>query len=104
MTSPLPNPESSTEAAPKLVAVRGQARRPALQRVLIPGVTLALLAAAWLFRPARPAATAAVLTPTARATRGALGATRRVSGSIVAGRFANIAAPVLRAPDQGRGL
>jgi cobalt-zinc-cadmium efflux system membrane fusion protein len=30
--------------------------------------------------------------------------TRRVAGSISAGRFANVAAPVLQAPDQGRGL
>jgi multidrug resistance efflux pump len=45
-----------------------------------------------------------VWTPTARAARGVLATTRRVAGSIVAGRFANIAAPVLRAPDQGRGL
>ena len=41
---------------------------------------------------------------TARATRGFVQATRRLAGSISARRFMNIGAPVLQAPDQGRGL
>jgi len=36
--------------------------------------------------------------------RGTIEATRRLAGSIVARRFANIAAPILRAPDQGHGM
>jgi multidrug efflux pump subunit AcrA (membrane-fusion protein) len=39
-----------------------------------------------------------------RATRGIIQATRRLAGSISARRFMNIGAPVLQAPDQGRGL
>jgi len=39
-----------------------------------------------------------------RVYRGALDVTRRIGGSIAAARFANIAAPLLQAPDQGRGL
>jgi HlyD family secretion protein len=41
---------------------------------------------------------------TVRATRGTIQATRRLAGSISARRFMNIGAPVLQAPDQGRGL
>jgi multidrug efflux pump subunit AcrA (membrane-fusion protein) len=41
---------------------------------------------------------------TVRATRGIIQATRRLAGSISARRFMNIGAPVLQAPDQGRGL
>jgi multidrug resistance efflux pump len=67
-------------------------------------VTVALLAAAWLFRPAHQAITVTVSVPTVRVARGAIESTRRVAGSIIAGRFANIAAPMLKAPDQGRGL
>ncbi len=41
---------------------------------------------------------------TVRATRGVIQNTRRVAGSISARRFVNIGAPVLQAPDTGRGL
>jgi multidrug efflux pump subunit AcrA (membrane-fusion protein) len=41
---------------------------------------------------------------TTRAVHGVLEKTRRVAGSITARRFANIGAPILQAPDQGRGL
>jgi len=41
---------------------------------------------------------------TVRVTRGVIQATRRLSGSISAGRFMNVGAPVLQAPDRGRGL
>jgi multidrug efflux pump subunit AcrA (membrane-fusion protein) len=44
------------------------------------------------------------LVSTMRATRGIVQATRRLAGSISARRFMNIGAPVLQAPDQGRGL
>jgi multidrug efflux pump subunit AcrA (membrane-fusion protein) len=63
-----------------------------------------LLIAAWFFRPGPQKAAAPIVIPTTRATRGAVESTCRVAGSIVAGRFANIAAPILRAPDQGHGL
>jgi multidrug efflux pump subunit AcrA (membrane-fusion protein) len=39
-----------------------------------------------------------------RAIRGVIQATRRLAGSITARRFMNIGAPVLQAPDTGRGL
>jgi biotin carboxyl carrier protein len=41
---------------------------------------------------------------TVRAIRGFIQNTRRLTGSISARRFMNIGAPVLQAPDQGRGL
>jgi HlyD family secretion protein len=66
---------------------------------------LAALSAAWFLRPGhatKPAPSSAIRT--ARAIHGVLERTRRVAGSIVARRFANIAAPILQAPDQGRGL
>ena len=50
------------------------------------------------------AVTAAPAIPTARVYRGVIEPTRRVAGSISAGRFANVAAPVLQSPDTGRGL
>jgi cobalt-zinc-cadmium efflux system membrane fusion protein len=66
----------------------------------------ALLAgSAWFLRPRAPQkAAVAPSVPTARVYRGVIDPTRRVAGSISAGRFANVAAPVLQAPDQGRGL
>jgi biotin carboxyl carrier protein len=41
---------------------------------------------------------------TVRAARGTLRETLRLAGSISAGRFANLAVPILQAPDTGRGL
>jgi multidrug efflux pump subunit AcrA (membrane-fusion protein) len=72
--------------------------------MLLTLVALLALVVAWLFRPVHPAAPAPVVVPTARAVRGSIEDTRRVAGSIVAGRFSNISAPLLKAPDQGRGL
>jgi HlyD family secretion protein len=66
---------------------------------------LAALAAVWFLRPRPPGKPAPPSTiRTARAVHGVLERTRRVAGSIIARRFANIAAPILQAPDQGRGL
>src|SRR5579864_8986107 len=104
MMSPLPKPERTAEAPASLVAIDGKGGRSRLQKSLIAAVTLALLAAAWLFRPAHQTVTVTVSVPTVRVARGAIESTRRVAGSIIAGRFANIAAPMLKAPDQGRGL
>jgi hypothetical protein len=74
---------------------------------LVPVMAAGLVAvvALWWMRAGQQAATQ--VTPavrTVRAGRGVLAPTRRVAGSIAAGRFANIAAPVLQAPDSGRGL
>src|SRR5207244_3452129 len=67
-------------------------------------IALAVLAAAWVFRPQARKTVAAPPVPTVRAARGMIQNTRRLSGSISAGRFINVGAPVLQAPDQGRGL
>jgi HlyD family secretion protein len=61
-------------------------------------------AAAWVLRPHPRKTVAAPSVATVRAARGVIQNTRRVAGSISAGRFMNIGAPVLQAPDQGRGL
>ncbi len=67
-------------------------------------LALIVLAAAWFLRPQQRKIVAAPSVTTVRATRGVIQNTRRVAGSISAGRFINIGAPVLQAPDQGRGL
>jgi multidrug efflux pump subunit AcrA (membrane-fusion protein) len=101
MTSPLPNPDRQPDVpGPQLVARQGQARKPTLLGIVV----LVVLAAAWVFRPVQKAAPAPVAVPTAKAVRGSIADIRRVAGSIVASRFSNIAAPLLKAPDQGRGL
>jgi HlyD family secretion protein len=61
-------------------------------------------AGAWWLRPQPRKAVVAPSVSTVRATRGIIQATRRLAGSISARRFMNIGAPVLQAPDQGRGL
>ncbi|MCX6630569.1 MAG: HlyD family efflux transporter periplasmic adaptor subunit [Candidatus Solibacter sp.] len=63
-----------------------------------------VLAAAWFLRPQPPKAVAAPSVATIRATRGVIQTTRRLAGSITASRFINVGAPVLAAPDTGRGL
>src|SRR3954454_18728283 len=64
---------------------------------------LVLVAAAWYLRP-QPKKTTGVSVATVKVARGVVQSTRRISGSIGAGRFINIGAPVLQAPDTGRGL
>src|SRR5450759_767930 len=61
-------------------------------------------AAAWVFRPQPRKTPAATSVPTMRAARGVIQNNLRLAGSISARRFMNIGAPVLQAPDQGRGL
>ena len=68
------------------------------------GIALVAVAAAWWLRPRPQKAVTAPAISTARATRGVIQNTRRLAGSISARRFANIGAPVLQAPDTGRGL
>ena len=67
-------------------------------------LALVVVAAAWVLRPHPKKTVAAPSVSTVRATRGVIQATRRLAGSISARRFMNIGAPVLQAPDQGRGL
>ena len=67
-------------------------------------IGLAVLGAAWMLRPQPQKTGATPAVPTVRAARGVIQNTRRLAGSITAGRFMNIGAPVLQAPDQGRGL
>src|SRR5215471_12132656 len=101
--TPMPQQEPKTDARPELVSAPGRARRPALPALAV-AVVAVLAAAAWWMRPARPAAPTIIVVPTARAVRGVIEPTRRITGSIGAGRFANISAPILHAGDQGRGL
>ena len=61
-------------------------------------------AAAWWQRPQPRKPVVAPSVSTVRAIRGFIQNTRRLTGSISARRFMNIGAPVLQAPDQGRGL
>ena len=63
-----------------------------------------VVAGAWWLRSQPPKPVVAPSVSTVRATRGIIQATRRLAGSISARRFMNIGAPVLQAPDQGRGL
>jgi biotin carboxyl carrier protein len=67
-------------------------------------LALVVLAAAWVFRPLSRKTVAAPTVVTVRATRGVIQNTRRLAGSITASRFVNVGAPVLQAPDTGRGL
>lgn len=67
-------------------------------------LAVVVLAAAWFLRPNSRKAVAAPSVATVRAIRGVIQNTRRLSGSITASRFVNVGAPVLQAPDTGRGL
>jgi HlyD family secretion protein len=67
-------------------------------------LAMVVVAGAWWFRPQARKPVVAPSISTVRATRGFIQATRRLAGSISARRFMNIGAPVLQAPDQGRGL
>jgi multidrug efflux pump subunit AcrA (membrane-fusion protein) len=102
--TPMPERERPAGERPLLVASPAPGSNSTLKKLLIGTAAAALIAAAWWKRPAQPAAPVAIAVPTARAVRGVIEPTRRIAGSIAAGRFANIAAPILHAPDQGRGL
>ncbi len=67
-------------------------------------LALMVLAAAWILRPQPRKTAVAPSVSTVRAIRGVIQTTRRLAGSITARRFMNIGAPVLQAPDTGRGL
>jgi RND family efflux transporter MFP subunit len=102
--SPLPN--SAAAPAPQRAALQPvPSGAPSGSRWLFIVLALLLLAgAAWWLRPRprKPAAGASV--PTVRVIRGALLRTVRLSGSISAKNYVSIAGPLLRAPDNGRGL
>ena len=67
-------------------------------------LAMVAVAGAWWLRPQARKPVVGPSVSTVRATRGFIQATRRLAGSISARRFMNIGAPVLQAPDQGRGL
>src|SRR5215471_20646 len=94
------SPQPSTEA-PKLVPAP---ERPRSKGPIFFFLILFTAAAIWYFRPQqeKPSKTAAV--STIKPVRGAIESTRRIAGSVTAGRFANVTVPILQAPDSGRGL
>jgi multidrug efflux pump subunit AcrA (membrane-fusion protein) len=67
-------------------------------------LAMVVLAAGWILRPQPGKTVVAPAVSTVRAIRGVIQPTRRLAGSISARRFMNIGAPVLQAPDTGRGL
>src|ERR1022692_2098296 len=67
-------------------------------------LAMGVVAGVWWLRPQPPKPVVGPSVSTVRANRGIIPATRRLGGSITARRFMNIGAPVLQAPDQGRGL
>ena len=89
---PAPDPAGPQPVPPR----RGRSRWPFL--LLIP----AAAAAGWFVRPTPRAKTAAAVR-TVRAIRGALERSIRLTGSVSARNFSNILAPVMQAPDSGRG-
>ena len=68
----------------------------------IAATALVVVAAAWYLRP-QPKKATGLSVSTVKVARGVIQKTRRISGSIGAGRYINIGAPVLQAPDTGRG-
>ncbi len=98
-----PNPQwlEPTPHLPAVPPVQGKARWPYYAAAAV----LAVLGAGLIFRPkAAPVPSPASTVPTIRASRGKLQETLRVAGSISAGHFSNLSAPLLQAPDTGRGL
>jgi multidrug efflux pump subunit AcrA (membrane-fusion protein) len=86
------------DAGPQPVPPRPSRRRWA-GLALIPVAA----AAAWFLRPHPQAATASAGLRTVRAVRGVFEHSIRVTGSVSARNFSNILAPVMQAPDSGRG-
>ena len=98
---PNPSPKPHPPAA-KIVPIPQRAGR---KKWLIPILLVAVAAPAWFLRQrsAQPPVAANPIR-TVRATRGGIQSTVRLSGSITARNFANVAAPVVQASDAGRGL
>ena len=103
MSASLNAPWIEPEAPRKLPAqVTQPPRKPRRWPYFMLGA-LALAGAAWYLRP-QPRRVASAGVATAKVARGVIHTTRRITGSITAGRFVNVGAPVLQAPDTGRGL
>jgi multidrug efflux pump subunit AcrA (membrane-fusion protein) len=99
-------PSSPAAQAPPRARLEEIPPRPKRSRTPIVAVVLILaVAAAWQFR-VRQRNTTVPLTGvrTVKAVRGNLQRTLRVSGSISAKSYSNIFAPIVQAPDFGRGL
>lgn len=107
-----PNPSAAPAQAPEPVGPKqvtpdesGFLRRHARLLVILVAVAAAIAVGYLRSRP-KPAQKAA-LAPVIRTVvvqKGAIERTLRLSGSTVAGRYANIAAPLLRGPEGGRAL
>ena len=99
------SPRTSPPAAPIVAGEPAKAQEGPPRWPIYIFLAALLAGSVWYLRPrAQQKTTAAPAIPTARVYRGMIDPTRRVAGSISAGRFANVAAPVLQAPDTGRGL
>ena len=98
------SPWISPERPLRTPARPAKAPEPPLRWPIYVLLAMVVLAAAWILRPQPGKTVAAPSVSTVRAIRGVIQATRRLAGSITARRFMNIGAPVLQAPDTGRGL
>jgi RND family efflux transporter MFP subunit len=96
-------PKSSAAPAPHSAGPQPVPPRPGRPRwpffLLIPAVA----AAGWLLRSRPQAQTANAAVRTVRAIRGAFERSIRLTGSVSARNFSNILAPMMQAPDTGRG-
>ena len=98
----LPGTPQTPTPAPVLVPAKPPAPR---NKGPIYFIVIVLLAgAAWHFWPQQEKRLRVTSIATVKALHGSITGTRRIAGSITAGRFANITVPRLQAPDQGRGL
>jgi multidrug efflux pump subunit AcrA (membrane-fusion protein) len=99
--SPVPQPES----APPQLPAPSPSSAPGKAWLFVVFLLLCAVAAGWTWHTRQKAKSATVLTfRTVKAVRGTIDKTRRVAGSIVARNYSDIFAPILQAPDQGRGL
>ncbi|MBS1857474.1 MAG: HlyD family efflux transporter periplasmic adaptor subunit [Acidobacteria bacterium] len=97
-----PNPPERSPGPPGLQPATAPPER---RNLPLYGIGLLLLAGAiWYLRPGQHQAPKTVVVPTVKAVRGSIEANRRISGSITAGRFANVNIPRLQAPETGRGM
>lgn len=95
-----PTQPTSAESPAIVPAPEGSGGRKWLVVLLV----LAVAVSAYLLRPRRDTRQAALLVRTTKAIHGALLNTVRLDGSIEARHFANILAPMVQAPDSGRGM
>ena len=100
----LPAPPESSPEAPR--PARGmQPERSGKVWPVVVFLAVFSVAAAWLFVAKERATPAAVhLVRTVHAARGSIENTLRLTGSIAAERYAMVSAPILQAPETGRGL